>query len=591
MRRFRSRSREKPLLVVENARLALARCSKRCGRQRPHGPFRASDRGRRRRRATSARTSTSAPHAYVGRRTASVRGSVIGPGAYVGDDASIGESAWLHPHASVMDRCVIGNRVVLHAGSVIGSEGFGWAFVEGRLERIPQVGNVVLDDDVEIGANTCVDRAQTGSTHHRHRHENRQPRANRAQLPHRQALRAWRRSPDLAGSTVVGDYVKIAGQVGTRGHMTIGSRVDRRRSIRRVGRRRRRRDDFGESGARTPRRAAARGHDSQAAKARCSCRRFGARNRTPNDRSDVMMQATLRGADALRGRRASHGRTRYRRRRACRTRQRHRLSVALAARSRATVRVPAVAEYVVDTSRATVLGRDGAIGFDHRAFALRACSPCGVSNARDRASTGPEIPVCDGSARNVRRGDRARGRWSAGLPRAPSVARRSRSCCARRPFGRRTSRAGVSRAIRRRFRAAGRHAVFRRGDRRATLRARDRGARARSATCTKSKRCARAGWRGAASLDNALVFAPDGPMQPLRWPNEVVRHKVLDLIGDFALLGAWPQCEIVAIKSGHELHARATRALRAASSQGRLRGNLRHPANHGGSCRTAIRCC
>jgi UDP-3-O-[3-hydroxymyristoyl] N-acetylglucosamine deacetylase len=65
------------------------------------------------------------------------------------------------------------------------------------------------------------------------------------------------------------------------------------------------------------------------------------------------------------------------------------------------------------------------------------------------------------------------------------------------------------------------------------------------------------------SLDNAIVFAPDGPMQPLRWPNEVVRHKVLDLIGDFALLGAWPLCEVVAIKSGHALHAQATRELRA----------------------------
>ncbi len=64
------------------------------------------------------------------------------------------------------------------------------------------------------------------------------------------------------------------------------------------------------------------------------------------------------------------------------------------------------------------------------------------------------------------------------------------------------------------------------------------------------------------SLENALVFTPDGPMQPLRWPDEAVRHKVLDLIGDLALLGAWPQCEIVAIKSGHELHASLTRALR-----------------------------
>jgi UDP-3-O-[3-hydroxymyristoyl] N-acetylglucosamine deacetylase len=63
-------------------------------------------------------------------------------------------------------------------------------------------------------------------------------------------------------------------------------------------------------------------------------------------------------------------------------------------------------------------------------------------------------------------------------------------------------------------------------------------------------------------LENALIFAADGPIQPLRWPNEAVRHKVLDLIGDMALLGAWPHCEFVAIKSGHELHASITRDLR-----------------------------
>jgi UDP-3-O-[3-hydroxymyristoyl] N-acetylglucosamine deacetylase len=64
------------------------------------------------------------------------------------------------------------------------------------------------------------------------------------------------------------------------------------------------------------------------------------------------------------------------------------------------------------------------------------------------------------------------------------------------------------------------------------------------------------------TLENALVFAPDGPMQEMRWENEPVRHKVLDLLGDFSLLGAWPQCEIVAIKSGHKLHCLATNQLR-----------------------------
>lgn len=77
----------------------------------------------------------------------------------------------------------------------------------------------------------------------------------------------------------------------------------------------------------------------------------------------------------------------------------------------------------------------------------------------------------------------------------------------------------------------------------------------------------RAGLARGGSLDNALVFDDDGPMTPLRWPNEVVRHKVLDLIGDFALLGAWPQCEVIALKSGHRLHAQAVRGLRAAQTQ------------------------
>ncbi len=72
-----------------------------------------------------------------------------------------------------------------------------------------------------------------------------------------------------------------------------------------------------------------------------------------------------------------------------------------------------------------------------------------------------------------------------------------------------------------------------------------------------------AGLARGGTLDNALVFAPEGPLTPLLWPNEVVRHKTLDLIGDFALLGAWPAFEVIAIKSGHRLHARTVAALRA----------------------------
>lgn len=211
----------KPLLVVENARLALARLLAALRPSRPLGPFRHSsavvepD-------AELAGDVYVAAHAYVGHRARVGRGSVIGTGAYVGDDASIGESSWLHPHATLMERCSVGDRVVLHAGCVIGSEGFGWAFVDGRLERIPQVGNVVLDDDVEIGASTCVDRAQTGSTRigTGTKIDNLVQVGHNCQIGKHCALASL---TGLAGSTVIGDYVKVAGQVGTRGHMTIGS--------------------------------------------------------------------------------------------------------------------------------------------------------------------------------------------------------------------------------------------------------------------------------------------------------------------------------------------------------------------------------
>jgi len=216
-------SATKPLLIVENARAALANFLAALKAPRPRGPF----------RHPSAVVDETAhvgddvylgAHAYVGARATIGRGSTIAAGAYVGDDVQIGEDTWLHPHAIVHERCAVGSRVVLHSGCVIGSEGFGWAFLEGRLERIPQVGNVVLDDEVEIGANSCIDRAQTGSTTIGQGTKI----DNLVQIGHNCRIGkhcAIASQTGFAGSTSVGDFVKIAGQVGTRGHMHIGSRV------------------------------------------------------------------------------------------------------------------------------------------------------------------------------------------------------------------------------------------------------------------------------------------------------------------------------------------------------------------------------
>lgn len=213
----------KPLLVVENARHALARLLAELEPSRPRGPFRHPT-------AAIESDATLAPdvyvgaHVYIGHRTAIARGSVVEAGAYLGDDVSVGESAWIHPRVSLLQGSRLGDRVVLHAGCVIGSEGFGWAESEGRAKRIPQIGNVVLDDDVEIGANTCVDRAQTGST----RIGAGTKIDNLVQIGHncrigKHCLIAS--LTGLAGSTVVGDHVRVAGQVGFKGHITVGSHV------------------------------------------------------------------------------------------------------------------------------------------------------------------------------------------------------------------------------------------------------------------------------------------------------------------------------------------------------------------------------
>jgi UDP-3-O-[3-hydroxymyristoyl] glucosamine N-acyltransferase len=213
----------KPLLVVENARHALAQLLQSLRPPRPRGPFRHPSAVIEADAQLAADVYVGA-YAYIGNRVAIGAGSIVGGGAYVGDGVSIGESAWIHSRACLMSDCRIGDRVVLHAGCVIGSDGFGWAFVDGRSERIPQIGNVVLEDDVEVGANTCIDRAQTGST----RIGAGTKIDNLVQIGHNCRIGKHcviAALTGLAGSTVIGDYVKVGGQVGFKGHVTVGSGV------------------------------------------------------------------------------------------------------------------------------------------------------------------------------------------------------------------------------------------------------------------------------------------------------------------------------------------------------------------------------
>jgi UDP-3-O-[3-hydroxymyristoyl] N-acetylglucosamine deacetylase len=226
-----------------------------------------------------------------------------------------------------------------------------------------------------------------------------------------------------------------------------------------------------------------------------------------------------------------------------------------------TVSVPAVAENVVDTSRATVLGRDGA-SVSTTEHLLSALFACGVTNARI-AIEGPEIPIGDGSAQN----------FVAAIERAGvAVQDRPRAVVAlTQPYvlraGDRLVAALPAPSFRVRFVADFAPPVgtqYYDAEIGAELYEREIAGARTFGYLEELEGLHRRGLARGASLENVIAFTREGPMQPLRWPNEIVRHKVLDLIGDFALLGAWPQFEVVAVKSGHEMHALVTRALRGA---------------------------
>jgi UDP-3-O-[3-hydroxymyristoyl] glucosamine N-acyltransferase len=155
--------------------------------------------------------------ARIGART------IVYPHVCIGRFAAIGDDCVIHAHSSVRERVRVGNRVVLQDGAVIGGDGFGFARQpDGSLRKIPQIGGVVIEDDVEIGANTAVDRPAVGET----RIAAGTKIDNLVQVAH--GVRIGRHSllaaqAGIAGSTVLEDHVTLAGQVGVAGHLTIGS--------------------------------------------------------------------------------------------------------------------------------------------------------------------------------------------------------------------------------------------------------------------------------------------------------------------------------------------------------------------------------
>jgi|SRR5579875_3863058 UDP-3-O-[3-hydroxymyristoyl] glucosamine N-acyltransferase len=150
--------------------------------------------------------------------------AVIHPHATIYANVSIGDDFVCHSHVSIRENVVIGDRVVLHNGAVIGSEGFGFVEVGQGLVKVPQVGNVVLESDVEIGANTTIDRATVGSTYIRRGVKL----DNIIHIGHNCDIGAYSRFAALtgiAGSTKIGEWCEFGGQTGVADHVTIGNRV------------------------------------------------------------------------------------------------------------------------------------------------------------------------------------------------------------------------------------------------------------------------------------------------------------------------------------------------------------------------------
>jgi UDP-3-O-[3-hydroxymyristoyl] glucosamine N-acyltransferase len=161
------------------------------------------------------------PHAVIEPGATIGARSVIGAGSYVGRDAVIGEDCRVADRVTVGARCVLGNRVILHSGVVLGSDGFGFEFEGGRHVKIPQTGIVQVDDDVEIGANTTIDRARFGRTWigEGTKIDNLVQIAHNVQVGKHCIICA---QTGVSGSTRLHDYVVLGGQVGTVGHIEIG---------------------------------------------------------------------------------------------------------------------------------------------------------------------------------------------------------------------------------------------------------------------------------------------------------------------------------------------------------------------------------
>lgn len=163
--------------------------------------------------------------AYIGDNVTLGKNCKIYPYAYIGDNITIGNNCTFYPHVTIYSNCIIGNGCIFHAGSVIGSDGFGFAPEGDAYKKIPQLGNVIIEDDVEIGSNTTIDRAVMNSTIIRRgvKLDNLIQIAHNVEIGENTVMAA---QVGIAGSVKIGKHCMFGGQVGLAGHLKIGDHVN-----------------------------------------------------------------------------------------------------------------------------------------------------------------------------------------------------------------------------------------------------------------------------------------------------------------------------------------------------------------------------
>lgn len=160
--------------------------------------------------------------AYIGDNSIICDAVQIYPQVFIGNDVEIGEGTIIYAGAKIYSGCKIGRNCIIHAGAVIGADGFGFAPKDGKYEKIPQIGNVILEDNVEVGANTTIDRATMGST----RIGCGTKLDNLIQIAHNVVIgehNVFAAQTGIAGSTHIGDHNMVGGQVGFAGHIKVGN--------------------------------------------------------------------------------------------------------------------------------------------------------------------------------------------------------------------------------------------------------------------------------------------------------------------------------------------------------------------------------